>query len=118
MLARMELLELMRRFARWALGSVGFRPVDFANRLRISVREMTPLRRPDIRAPIMADAGTAGAFCGEGGATLALAGAVGGGPPGKLPGPVKGVAGPVGEGDADSTTHMRWDLVATSLATV
>ncbi len=30
----------------------------------------------------------------------------------------RGVAGALGDGDADSTTHMRWELVATSLATV
>jgi len=29
-----------------------------------------------------------------------------------------GVAGALGEGDADSTTHIRWLWVATSLATV
>ena len=69
------------------------------------MREMTPLNLPDIRAPIMADAGTAGVVCGDGGAPPL--GAVGGGPPGKLPGPVKGVAGPLDEGDADSTTHIR-----------
>ena len=30
----------------------------------------------------------------------------------------RGVAGALGEGEADSTTHIRWDRVATSLATV
>jgi len=29
-----------------------------------------------------------------------------------------GVAGALGDGDADSTTHIRWELVATNLATV
>ena len=29
-----------------------------------------------------------------------------------------GVAGADGDGEADSTTHIRWDFVATSLATV
>lgn len=33
-------------------------------------------------------------------------------------GPSSGVAGALGEGLADSTTHMRWERVATSLATV
>ncbi len=28
------------------------------------------------------------------------------------------MAGALGEGEADSTTHMRWDCVATSFATV
>lgn len=104
MLARIELLELLRRLARWAPGSKGCSPVDLANVLRISVREITPLSLPDIRAPIMAEAGTAEPGCGDGGAAL---GAAAGGPPGKPPGPVNGVAGAVGEGDADSTTHMR-----------
>lgn len=33
-------------------------------------------------------------------------------------GPSRGVAGALGEGLADSTTHIRWERVATSLATV
>lgn len=33
-------------------------------------------------------------------------------------GPRRGVAGALGLGDADSTTHMRCECVATSLATV
>lgn len=111
MLARTELLELFLRLARCTPGSDGFNPVDLANALRISVKETTPLSFPDIRAPTMADAGTEAAIWGEGGAT-------GGVPCVKLDGPVNGVSGAVGDGDADSTTHMRCDLVATSLATV
>jgi hypothetical protein len=30
----------------------------------------------------------------------------------------RGVAGALGDGEADSTTHMRWLCVATSFATV
>lgn len=111
MLARTELLELFRRRARCAPGSDGFSPVDLANAFSTSVNETTPLSLPDKPAPIIADAGTAAAGCGEGGVG-------GGGPCVKLDGPIKGVAGADGEGDADSTTHMRCDLVATSLATV
>lgn len=33
-------------------------------------------------------------------------------------GPRRGVAGALGLGEADSTTHIRWERVATSLATV
>lgn len=33
-------------------------------------------------------------------------------------GPRSGVAGALGLGEADSTTHMRWERVATSFATV
>lgn len=116
MLARMELLELFRLLALWAPGSIGFNPVDFAKELRISVRDTTPLSLPDKRAPIIADAGMAGDVCGDAGGPLL--GVRVGGPPGKLLGPVNGVAGPVGEGEVESTTHMRCDLVATSFATV
>lgn len=122
MLALMELVELLRRLSRCAEGSMGLRPVALAKRLRMSVRDMTPVSLPDMRAPIMAAAGTDGALWGEGGAPapLLLEGAGGAGPPAvtKLPGPVRGVAGVLGEGDADSTIHMRCEPVATSLATV
>lgn len=57
-LGRTELLELRRRLARCSPGSDGFRPVDLANMLRISVNEMTPVSLPDNRAPAMAEAGT------------------------------------------------------------
>lgn len=56
----MELLELLRRLARCSLGLDGFSPDCLANRLRISVNEMTPVNRPEIRAPGSADAETAG----------------------------------------------------------
>lgn len=100
--------------------------------------ETTPVSRPDRRAPgkplgitvVMklwfgsGDCG-AGALAGGGmmtvltGGGLPTAGPEGGGagPAGWL-GWRRGVAGALGEGEADSTTHMRWDLVATSLATV
>ena len=58
----------------------------------------------------MADAGTLACAGGDCGAWLAGGTAV--------EGPSSGVAGAEGEGEADSTTHMRCDLVATSLATV
>lgn len=113
MLGRTELLELRRRRALCSPGSPGFSPVDFANMLRTSVRETTPVSFPDRRAPAMAEAGTAAAGTGEGGA-----------PPGADEpvasdwGPTNGVAGADGDGEADSTTHIRCDLVATSFATV
>lgn len=115
MLGRIELLELLRRRARCSPGSVGCSPVDRANMLRMSVREITPLSLPEMRAPGIADAGTAEAVAGEGGAALA---GIGGGPLIDPWGGIKGVAGAEGEGDADSTTHIRCDRVATSLATV
>jgi hypothetical protein len=71
--------------------------------LRISVRETTPVSLPDMRAPIMAEAGTADEGCGEDG-TPGMEPADDG--PGKLPGPAKGVGGVVDEGDADSTIHI------------
>lgn len=120
MLGRTELLELLLRRARCSPGSVGCSPVNLANRLRISVKEMTPLSLPDMDAPAMADAGTdvartAGDGTGDGGAPWWAAGTE---PPEKPCGASNGVAGVDGDGEADSTTHMRWDLVATNLATV
>lgn len=60
MLGLIELLELRRRCDLWSLGLKGCSPVWSAKRLRISVREMTPVRRPEIRAPGNAAAETAG----------------------------------------------------------
>ena len=114
MLARIELLELLRRLALCSPGSRGWSPVDLANVLRISVNEMTPLSFPDSLAPAIADAGTAGAAAGDGGAPPAAAV----GAPGNDCGPANGVAGADGDGEGDSTTHMRCERVATSLATV
>ena len=42
-------------------GSVGCSPVALAKRFRISVKETTPFRRPDIYAPGIAEAETTGA---------------------------------------------------------
>lgn len=106
MLGRTELLELLRRLARCSPGSDGFRPDDLAKRLRMSVRDTTPLKRPERLAPGRAEAGTLCWACwgsGEGGAEPG---------PGTRTEPPdgarSGVAGAEGEGDADSTTHMRW----------
>lgn len=127
------LLELDLRLARRASsGSWGLSPLALANRLRISVRLMTPLSLPERLAPGMvdiADAEIAGATApvlarcvgaveltgigpaipgsgviGEGGTTIA--------------GVIAGVDGPDDAGDGASTTHMRCERVATSLATV
>lgn len=128
-LGRTELLELRLRLARCSLGSEGCKPVDFANMFSTSVNEMTPVSLPERRAPAMADAGTAAVGTGEAGTAAvgtgdggagANTGAAGGGGPAVVKdwGPIKGVAGAEGEGDADSTTHIRCDRVATSLATV
>lgn len=101
----MELLELLRRRARCSPGSDGRRPDDFANMFRMSVSEMTPVRRPERWAPGMAAAGTTlctwvgRGDCGTepepGTSTVEVVGAN------------KGVAGADGDGDADSTTHIR-----------
>lgn len=88
-----------------------------ANKLRTSVREMTPVKRPEIRAPGREAADTAGnvperegeaGFEDIGEARTAWL----------MEGVERGVAGLDGEGEEDSTIHMRWDLVATSFATV
>ncbi len=54
-----ELLELRRRLARCSDGSEGFKPLERANKLRISVSETTPVNRPERWAPGRAAAGTA-----------------------------------------------------------
>lgn len=107
MLGRMELLELRRRLARCSLGSPGFKPVVLAKILSTSVKEMTPVSFPERHEPASAEAGTAVTGAGDGGA-----------PADEECAESSGVAGADGEGDADSTTHIRCDLVATSLATV
>jgi len=112
-LGRTELLELLRRLALCSPGSAGFNPLNLANMLRMSVRETTPLSFPEMRAPAKAEAGTATAGTGDGGAWFD-----GGAPLTWVWGPISGVAGADGDGDADSTTHIRCDLVATSFATV
>lgn len=166
-LGRIELLELRRLLALCSPGSAGFRPLDRANRFKISVSEITPVSFPDRCAPGSAAAGTeddgektaVGSGSGLGGAedwfappagvavvaetdgellpapaVVVVAAAVVGpdmelliasaDPPPLATtvvvptGPRRGVAGALGLGEADSTTHMRWERVATSLATV
>jgi hypothetical protein len=81
---------------------------------RMSVSEITPVNRPDKRAPGRDAAGTVPnadpGRRGDSGAEPRLGA--------RTVGASSGVAGADGDGDADSTTHMRWDWVATSLATV
>ena len=77
-LGRTELLELRLRRARCSLGSEGFRPVDFANMLRMSVNEMTPVSLPERRAPAIADAGTAAVGTGDAGTAAVGTGDCGG----------------------------------------
>ena len=97
------------------MGSVGLSPVVLANRFRMSVRVMTPMRRPDRWEPGReeVDTGDEGNWPAKRddcevddvlGVTTV--------------GPSSGVAGAEGDGDADSTTHILWDCVATNLATV
>jgi hypothetical protein len=116
---RIELLELLRLRARCSLGSEGFKPDALANRFRMSVNVTTPVRRPEMLAPDTVGAGTGLGW------TVAVAVAfkdedeldVGFGTT-TLLGLRRGVAGEEGDGEADSTTHIRCDRVATSLATV
>lgn len=86
----------------------------------MSVNEITPVRRPEIRAPGSAAADTAGNVvarlgdagvdtAGEDRIALDIEELV-------IDGVGRGVA--EGDGDAASTTHILWDRVATSLATV
>jgi len=124
---RMLLLELRLRALRVSSGSWGFSPLAFANRFRTSVKLTTPQRRPDILAPVMAAADMAGAgwiggCVGDGEACRPLLAAAGSGVIGdggtRMAGVMAGVGGPEEAGDGCSTTHMRCERVATSLATV
>jgi hypothetical protein len=106
MLGRTELLELLRLLARWSLGLNGFNPLCLAKRFRISVNEMTPVKRPEILAPGKAAAETAGkALVRDGEPGVELAGEE------RTAWEMEGVASGVGEaegdGEAASTTHMR-----------
>lgn len=112
-LGRTELLELLRLLARCSLGSDGFRPDDLANRLRMSVSDTTPDSRPDRCAPGSAEEAmepNVAPGVGECGAEFDPGTATGGAGAGD------GAFG--GDGDDGSTTHIRWDCVATSFATV
>lgn len=78
---------------------------------------MTPVSLPEIRAPGKAAADTAGnapLSDGEEGTDVT------GDERTTCPtdGVIKGVAGAEGDGEADSTTHIRCERVATSFATV
>lgn len=111
MLGRTDMLELLLLLRLCSFGSEGWRPDWRAKRFRTSVKEMTPVSFPEILAPGRADAETEGkAGKSDGDA----------GPCGKArtAGTAAGVAGCEGEGDALSTTHILWLVVATSLATV
>jgi hypothetical protein len=100
----MELLELRRRRSRWSVGLRGLRPDWRAKRFRMSVREMTPMRRPEMRAPGRAAVEMEGAgkllMLGDGGGWGEVTASL-------TEGAARGVAGVDGEGEADSTTHIR-----------
>lgn len=117
MLGLIELLELRRRRSRESVGLNGFKPDCLAKRLSTSVSDITPVSRPDNLVPGRAAADTAGKEVendGDAGVELleydrfACV----------REGVASGVAGVEGEGEGDSTTHIRWDFVATSRATV
>jgi len=118
MLGRMELLELRRLRSRWSLGLKGFRPDWRPKRFRISVKETTPVSRPEILAPGIEAAETAGKAVSDGDAGVDET------KPGEwrfaelTEGVANGVPPGEGEGEDDSTIHIRCDLVASSLAIV
>lgn len=130
MLVRM-LLELLRLLARRASsGSWGCNPLARAKTFKISVRLITPLSLPERLAPVIALAEIAGAtapvparcvgavvFTGAGPDSDTGSGVIGEG--GTIwAGWSAGVEGPDEAGEGVSTTHIRCDRVATSLATV
>lgn len=127
MLRRMLELLLRLRARRASSGSCGLSPLARANRLRMSVRLMTPLNLPERLAPGIADAEIAGAAAPvrcDGDVEAMSAGPVDGrgvtGDGGTRieAGCEAGVGGPEEAGEGVSTTHMRCERVATSLATV
>lgn len=109
MLGLIELLELLRRLSRWSFGLNGCNPLCLAKRFRISVREMTPVKRPEILAPGRAAAETAG----NAGNVVLMDGDAGVEVGGEeitayaIDGVANGVCGAEGDGEAASTTHMR-----------
>jgi hypothetical protein len=116
MLGLKELLELRRLRSLWLLGLSGLSPDCRAKRFRMSVKETTPVKRPEIRLPGSAAAETAGkAPARDGDAGVELIGdertAC------EIEGVESGVEDDEDDGDA-STTHIRCERVATSLATV
>lgn len=125
------LLELLRLRARRASsGSCGCSPLARAKTFRISVRLITPLSLPDKLAPGIALAEIAGAMAPVPARCVGAVvltdtgplkeigrGAIGDGGT-KLEGWIAGVEGPEEAGEGVSTTHMRWERVATSFATV
>ena len=94
----------------------------------MSVKLITPFNLPDRLAPGIADAEIAGTavLAWSGGVVVVVVGMVGnvegrgvigdGGT--RMAGVAAGVGGPEEAGEGVSTTHMRCELVATSLATV
>lgn len=111
-------LELRLRRERLSLGLNGFSPDWRAKRFRISVKEMTPVSRPEIRAPGRADAETAGKAADNAGDTGPDPDCGGDTTACVIDGVASGVAGVDGDGEAASTTHILWERVARSLATV
>ena len=108
MLGLIEELELRLRRERLSLGLNGFRPDCRANRFKTSVKEITPVNRPEIRAPGRAEAetvegnaedkaGDTGPDPGSGDARVGC----------EIDDVAKGVAGVDGDGEAASTTHIR-----------
>jgi hypothetical protein len=121
----MLLLLDLRLACRASAGSCGFRPLALANRFSTSVRLITPLNLPDNETPAIADAEIAGAgvlSCLIGMVVVADMLAEGSGVIGeggtRMAGVAAGVGGPDDAGDGVSTTHIRWERVATSFATV
>lgn len=115
------LLELLLLCSLCSFGLSGLRPDWRANRFKISVREITPVRRPEIRAPGNAAAETAGNeeerfgdpgvdTAGDERIALDIEEEV------DIEGVTRGVA--ERDGEAASTIHILCERVATSLATV
>ena len=96
----LELLLLLCFLA--CAGSTGVNPDDRANRFKMSVRETTPVRRPESRAPGAEEAETEGNGSGMVGGEVERR--VGGGSGST------GVAGMEEEGEGVSTTHILFAI--------
>ena len=117
-LGLIEELELRLRRDLLLFGLKGFKPDWRAKRFRISVNEITPVNRPEIRAPGRAAADTAGKADDNAGDTGPDPGCGGDVTGCRIDGVARGVAGVDGDGEAASTTHILCERVARSLATV
>jgi len=106
-----ELLDERRLLERCSLGLEIWRPLCLPKQFRMSVRLMTPVKRPEMGVCCKDEAVTAGKEAPIAGDATGELGSMG------TAGVVSGVEGVEDEGEAASTIHSRCALVATTFAT-